>query len=234
MKKSGGINEEVGSYVGSCGTWNSLMPRPFQIVRHSFSTSSSSIYPNWHLSGPGVRFPVPPLPDFPDRNVSRLKKKGKKVEPGVPLSIFVTTATPHLQRLQRRIGKKPDYSNFADEIYGRRLDHQALWMSNVMSRRSKLRNGREMNSHVIFGQPTLRGQRLRMLWEMMNLINVEKEEGQRQGYYRQGLGFNRMIEPLESRETVGSRELEVEGMKIIKARKEKSNERLKRSEPFRI
>lgn len=162
----------------------------------------------------GVRFRIPPLPQFPIPNTERLEKAGRKIEPGVPLPTFIKTVYQHLPRFQRRFKNKIDYRDVADEIYSRRLDHHHYWNADVSSRRTRLSYGQSKDPHTEFGQPHLRGGRLHMLWK--NLFMADWERSQEKGGM---LGFERNLDPIEQPSTIQNRHLEVEGLSILRARK---------------
>lgn len=186
----------------------------------------------WEISR-DVRFPVIKLPPFKLQNSEALLKKGKRIEKGIPLKIFVKILAQHLRTFRRLLrGKYPDYSSIADELYARRLDQYHAWTDEVTVRRSSLRNGKAKNPFVEFGQPNLRGERLRLLLHDLCVIDRERQLAKRKSLMtprgkhmvaprkiKQLLGFDRVMERTENTISLENVRLKKEGMKILKRRK---------------
>lgn len=228
------------------------------MLTRSLSTSSTQPAglrrrrkPYWSVSGPGVRFNVPKLPTIPTQNLERALKKGMKIEKGVSVAVFTKTISERLVTLSRLVkNKHSNYSEIIDEIYARRLDHQHGWTAGISRRRHKLRNGHERNSFTEFGQPNLRGERLTQLWNDLSAIDWDRQRTLQSSNtvttlgsgkivnmrnlrsVCNQLGFERTIKPLESKSTIENRQLEQQGLDILRKRETRIHSQLRRSDPF--
>lgn len=199
-----------------------------------------------------VKLRILPLPSFPPEKIDRLLKQGKRIKKGVSLKTFTRTAAENLPAFSRLVSKKYlDYSDIANEIYARRIDHHHGWYSGVSTQRYNVRNGQKKNTFTEFGQPHLRGQRLQQLWRELSLIELDKKvassgasaaaetPSSQLQHFNKGLAkavvqscgsrltFERKLNALELPSTVENRQLENEGLQVLNYRKKLIKTQLK-------
>lgn len=239
-----------------------LKQLPLSIQKKSLSITSKKATLGhkkvpWKLPGDGVRFRVPALPKFPQLDFSRILKAGKKIEKGVPLSIFTKKISKHLLTFQRvargaKTKAKVNYSDIINEIYARRLNDHYAWGVNTGTRRFKIRHGHSKNPLIEFGLPNLRGYQLRGLWNDLMLIDWERRKtannnsvSEERGINSKtklrrkvpvkttrSLGFAKTIEALESRNTEQNRQQQKEGLEIIRTGKTIARAQIQHSDPL--